>query len=113
MSGSLPEKFVDLEYLVPEWALATQNERQVRRGRSTKGELQAYYDALAPNLDAILEHVDRYPLGEMPPDTERLFFLALMLAEISPHVELYSGDPKVPHSFDENRFVAVHGDKRG
>ena len=113
MSGSLPKQFEDLEYLVLEWALATQNERQVRRARSTKGELQALYDALAPNLDAILEHVDQFPLGEMPPDTERLFFLALMLAEISPHVELYSGDPNVPHSFDETRFVAVHGDKRG
>ena len=87
MSGSLPKKFVDLDYLVPEWALATQNERQTRRARSTKGEL--------------------------PPDTERLFFLALMLAEISPHVELYKGDPNVPHSFDETRFVAVHGDERG
>ena len=113
MSASLPKKFVDLEYLVPEWALATQNERETRRARSTRGELQALYDALAPNLDAILEHVDQHPLGEMPPDTERLFFLALMLAEISPHVELYSGDPNVPHSFDETRFVAVHGDKRG
>ena len=113
MSASLPKKFVDLEYLVPEWALATQNERETRRARSTRGELQALYDALAPNLDAILEHVDQYPLGETPPDTERLFFLALMLAEISPHVELYSGDPNVPHSFDETRFVAVHGDKRG
>ena len=113
MSASLPKKFVDLEYLVPEWALATQNERETRRARSTKGELQALYDALAPQLDAILEHVDQYPLGEMPPDAERLFFLALMLAEISPHVELYSGDPNVPHSFDETRFVAVHGDERG
>ena len=113
MSGSLPKKFVDIEYLVPEWALVTQNERQTRRARSTKGELQALYGALAPNLDAILEHVDQYPLGEMPPDTERLFFLALMLAEISPHVELYRGDPNVPHSFDETRFVAVHGDDRG
>ena len=113
MSGSLPKKFVDLEYLVPEWALATQNERETRRARSTRGELQALYDALAPQLDAILEHVDQYPLGEMSPDTERLFFLALMLAEISPHVELYSGDPNVPHSFDETRFVAVHGDERG
>ena len=113
MSASLPKKFVDLEYLVPEWALATQNERETRRARSTKGELQALYDALAPQLDAILEHVDQHPLGEMPPDAERLFFLALMLAEIAPHVELYSGDPNVPHSFDESRFVAVHGDKRG
>ncbi len=113
MSGILPKKFEDLEYLVSEWALATQNERQARRGRSNKGELQALYDALAPKLDAILEHVDTFPLGEMPPDTERLFFLALMLAEISPHVELYGGDPKVPHSFDETRFVAVHGNNRG
>ncbi|MEY4120139.1 MAG: hypothetical protein RLZZ472_529, partial [Pseudomonadota bacterium] len=25
----------------------------------------------------------------------------------------YKGDPKVPHSFDESRFVAEHGDIRG
>lgn len=113
MSPTLPDKFKDLEYLVTDWALATQNERQKKRARSTTGELQAYYDALVPHLEPILEHVDRYPLGELPPDAERLFFLALMLAEIAPHIELYGGDPNVPYSFEEERFVAVHGDKVG
>ena len=113
MRPILPEKFKDLEYLVSEWALATQNERQTKRARSTTGELHAYYDAMVPHLEKILEHVDRYPLGELPPDAERLFFLALMLAEISPHIELYSGNPSVPYSFEEERFVAEHGDKIG
>jgi len=28
---------------------------------------------------------------------------------VAPHIELYRGDPKVPYSFDEARFVADHG----
>lgn len=113
MSPTLPKKFTNLEYLVSDWALATQNERQIKRRQSTTGELQAFYDAIQPRLEDALALFDKYPLGEMPPDVERLFFLALMLAEISPNVELYKGDPGVPHSFDERRFVAVHGEKVG
>ena len=50
-----------------------------------------------------------FPLGELPPASARLFHLALSLAEVAPHIELYGGDPKVPYSFDEARFVADHG----
>ncbi|RTL54477.1 MAG: hypothetical protein EKK46_07790 [Rhodocyclaceae bacterium] len=106
---NLPKNFEMLEPLVATWSLATQNERQTRRIHSSRGELRAFYDAMLPRLPAILEHVDKYPLGELPPDASRLFHLALSLAEVAPHVELYGGDPKVPHSFDEARFVADYG----
>jgi hypothetical protein len=110
---SLPKSFETLETLVPQWALATQNERQHKRITSSTGELQAFYDAMLPRLEEILGHVDKFPLNELPADSFRLFTLALSLAEIAPHIELYKGDPKVPHSFDESRFVAEHGDVRG
>lgn len=38
-----------------------------------------------------------------------MFKLALSLAEVAPHVELYGGDPAVPHSFTEDRMIAAHG----
>ena len=53
--------------------------------------------------------MDTFLLGELPPALARLFHLALSLAEVAPHIELYGGDPKVPYSFDEARFVADHG----
>jgi hypothetical protein len=93
--------------------LATQNERQKKRVNSSTGELQAFYSAMLPRLEEILSHVDKFPLNELPADSFRLFTLAMSMAEIAPHIELYKGDPKVPHSFDESRFVAEHGDVRG
>ena len=106
---SLPKSFESLEPLVANWALPTQNGRQQRRIGSSRGELRAFYDAMLPRLEDILAYVDKFPLGELPPDADRLFCLALSLAEVAPHIELYRGDPKVPYSFDEARFVADHG----
>jgi len=43
----------------------------------------------------------------------RLYYMSLALAEIAPHIELYRGDPNVPHSFEEERFIAVNGQQPG
>jgi len=106
---SLPKSFEALEPLLASWALPTQDARQQRRINASRGELQAFYAAMLPRLEEILAYSDKFPLGELPPDAARLFNLALSLAEVAPHIELYRGDPKVPFSFDESRFVADHG----
>ncbi len=110
MATRLPEGFAPLETWAADWAQATHNDRWDKRLRSTAAELRAFYDAILPWLERILAHADQYPLGELPPDAARLFDLALMHAEIAPNVELYRCDPHVPHSFEERRFIAVHGD---
>jgi hypothetical protein len=107
---TLPKKFEALDPFVSQWALATQNQRQQKRISSSRGELQAFYDAMLPNIEGILKLADEYPLGKIPSPAYELYCMALSLAEIAPHVELYGGDPKVPHSFDEARFVAEHGE---
>ncbi|MEQ9088836.1 MAG: hypothetical protein RLQ26_08850 [Alphaproteobacteria bacterium] len=111
--AKLPKGFEKLEPLSEKWALATQNERQKVRRESTTEELQAFYDAMMPRLEDALDKADEYPLGEMPEDVEQLFFMTLSLAEVAPHIELYGGNPEVPYSFEESRFVAVHGNDRG
>lgn len=110
---TVEKKFASLAPFMAGWALATENERRVKRKGSTTQELKAFYDAMLPHLEAILDLSDQYPLGKMPPEVERLFLMALSLAEVAPHVELYGGNPNVPHSFAEERFVAEHGDVRG
>ena len=113
MSTDLPKGFEALESLVEAWALPTQNARQMKRRQSSREALQEFYDALVPLLPKILEHADEFPLGELPPDSLRLFYLSLALAEVAPHIELYRGDPNVPHSFEEERFIAAHGEHTG
>ena len=110
MAQLLPDGFAELETWASEWAKPTQNTRWDKRLASTRGNLIAFYEAVLPYLERILQHVDEYPLGELPEASARLFDLALMHAEIAPNVELYDGDPNVPHSFEEKRFIAVHGD---
>lgn len=110
MRRILPEGFEHLENWVQEWAQSTQNARWDKRLRSSKEDIRAFYDAIQPELERILEYCDKFPLGELPDEAARLFDLALMAAEIAPNVELYGGDPKVPHAFEERRFIAVHGD---
>lgn len=111
--GLLPKGFESLETWVAGWAHPSQNRRWDKRLASSREEITAFYHAILPELDRILEHVDQFPLAELPADSARLFDLAMMQAEIAPNVELYGGAPGVPHSFEERRFIAVHGDDTG
>lgn len=113
MSNSLPNGFETLEPIAEAWGLPTQDARQAKRRESDTATLQAFYDAVVPHLADILAHVDEFPLGELPPESMRLFYISLALAEVAPHIELYRGDPNVPYSFEEERFVAVHGTDTG
>ena len=106
--SGLPKAFADLTpYL--DWALPSADERQTRRRTATRQELKAFYDAMLPRIEAILAAVDAYPLGGLPETLHPLYYLALSLAEVAPHIELYGGAPGVPYAFEETRFVAAHG----
>ena len=113
MSTNLPKGFEVLAPLVEDWGLPTQNARQAKRRSSSTESLQAFYDAVVPLLPKILAHVDEFPMGELLEDSQLLLYLSLALAEVAPHIELYRGDPNVPHSFEEERFIAEHGEHTG
>lgn len=113
MTEQTLSQFKDLEPFVQSWSLATEDQRRAKRKSSTTAELKQFYDAMLPRLEEILDLSDKYPKGEMPPEVERYFFMALSLAEVAPHIELYKGNPNVPFSFTEERFIAVHGGERG
>ncbi|MDR3509518.1 MAG: hypothetical protein P4L64_16635 [Caulobacteraceae bacterium] len=107
---TLPAGF---EALTPflDWNLPTANGRQTKRRTSSREALKAFYDAALPLLPAILAKADEYPLGALPAEIQPLYNIALAVAEVAPHIELYRGDPGVPYAFEEARFVAVHGDQ--
>jgi hypothetical protein len=112
VDASLPREFSELERFMDQWALPTQSERESRRRNTTPQQRKEFYEAVTPSLEAIIAWLDRFPLDAMPAAAQRLLLLILSLAEIAPTVELYKGSATVPYSFDETRFIAVHGDRR-
>lgn len=105
---TLPDGFADLAPFI-DWALPSADERQTKRRTATREQIKAFYDAMLPRLEAILAAADAYPLGQLPAELHPLYHMALSMAEVAPHIELYGGAPGVPYAFEEARFVAAHG----
>jgi hypothetical protein len=112
MDLPLPDAFCDLDRFVGRWSLPTQNQREAARRATTAEDRKEFYDAAVPRLAAIIDYLNRFPLDSMPEDARRLLHLALSVTEIAPSVELYKGSATVPFSFEETRFIAVHGDRK-
>ena len=102
----LPEQFHDLQPFVG-WSLATESERSARRQGSTMAEIETFYHALLPRMDAVLSCLAAYPdENNLPDEVRTLFHLALALAEVAPAVENY-GQPSVVDGYDVARFVVA------
>ena len=96
MSPILPADFADLEPFA-DWSLETEAERYAKRLASTMDEMQAFYDAALPRLEAALAHLDALPLDDLPADATRLLWLCYSLVNASFPVEVWR-QPRVPDS---------------
>ena len=105
MPASLPPDFADLEPFA-DWALETEAERYAKRLASTMGELQAFYDAAFPRLEAVLAHLDGFELDALPDDARRLLWLSYSLVNVSFPVEVWR-QPRVPDSGAANIDLVV------
>lgn len=93
----LPAPFADLEPFAAVWCLPTEGERYDRRLASTMDELQAFYDAAFPRVEAAIAYCDEYPLDEMPDEVVHLMQLIYSLIVVSMPVEAWR-QPQVPDS---------------
>ncbi len=108
--SQLPADFASLEAFVAKWALGSANQRHQARLNATKDELKAFYEAILPQMRALLAALDQYPLGTLPEELHKLYWLSLSFAEVAPHIELYKGSVGVPYAFEETRFIYESGD---
>lgn len=92
----LPTEFADLEPFA-DWCLPTEDERYDKRIASTMDELQAFYDAAFPRLEAALDHLDALDINALPEDATRLLQLCNSLMTASFPVEVWR-QPRVPDS---------------
>jgi hypothetical protein len=102
----LPAQFAELEGFLG-WSLATERERTAKRQTSSMREIKAFYDAIVPRLDELLDYLNDFPQEDVSSDVQRLFLLSMSLAEIAPAVENF-GQPSVIDGYDYSRFVPIH-----
>jgi hypothetical protein len=93
---TLPVEFADLEPFA-DWGLATEGGRYAKRLSSTMDELQAFYDAAFPRLEAAESYLEQFELGALPEDAKRLLWLCCSLVTVSFPVEVWR-QPRVPDS---------------
>ncbi|WP_194903768.1 hypothetical protein [Catenulispora rubra] len=92
----LPSEFAALEPY-SEWILATEPERYAKRLASSMPEMQAFYDAAFPLLEAAMAHLDVFDLNDLPEPEGRLLQLMFSLVMVSFPVEVWK-QPRVPDS---------------
>ena len=94
--ATLPAEFSDLEPF-SDWCLESERDRYAKRLASDMGELQNFYDAAFPRLEAAIEHLDAYDLDALPDDATRLLHLCYSLVNASFPVEVWH-QARVPDS---------------
>jgi hypothetical protein len=106
MSGAFPEGFAALQPFAS-WALPTERERHARKSAASFAEVQAFYDGMLPLLPDALEHLNGFPLTEMPDPERRLLDLCLALVEAAAAIENF-GAVNPPHLMPVDRFEPAH-----
>jgi hypothetical protein len=105
VSAVLPVEFADLEPFA-DWSLRTERERYAKRLASSMDELQAFYDAAFPRLQAAMAHLDALPIDDLPEDATRLLWLCYSLVNASFPVEVWR-QARVPDSGAASMDVIV------
>jgi len=96
MPTTLPSDFQDLEKY-SDWVLFTESERYSKRLSSSMDEMQEFYDAAFPRIDAALSYLDQHDLNALPEDANNLLYLYCSLVNVSFPVEVWR-QPRVPDS---------------
>ena len=100
-----PPEFSDLEPFA-DWSLRTEAERYAKRLSSSMDELQAFYDAAFPRLEAATAYLDALDYAALPDDATRLLWLCYSLVNASFPVEVWR-QPRVPDSGASSMDVVV------
>ena len=82
MPDRLPSDFADLEPFA-DWALPTERARYAKRLASTMDELQTFYDAAFPRLEAATAYLEQFSIDALSDDGKRLLWLFAVCAAVA------------------------------
>jgi hypothetical protein len=74
-------------------------------------ELRAFYDAVAPRLGEIFDHLDRFPADALPPPEALLYRTTLGLTEAAMAIEVF-GQPCTPYAPFPHHMAIEWGELR-
>jgi hypothetical protein len=103
--GTFPDAFGDLEPFA-DWSLEFERERYAKRLASSMDEMQAFYDAAFPRLEAAKGHLDGFELDALPDAELHLLWLCYSLVNVSFPVEVWR-QARVPDSGAASMDVVV------
>ena len=101
---SLPPQFSQLAPWVPEWALGSEEARFHKLHASSFQQLNAFYDAMLPQMEAIMEFLKTQPLEGMEPEALNLYRLAMTFAETAHPLDLGWKDVDFPSAYPWEKF---------
>ena len=101
--GPLPAGFEELQPFVAWWVRDSNDERREARSTAEMSDIRHFYDAITARAEEAIVHVEKFPLDDMPPDTERLFKLLLAMNHAAIAVEMHGQ----PRAFDSSWPSAV------
>jgi hypothetical protein len=91
----LPEPFSGLEtFAAGGWCLETERQRYTKRLESPMAQLLEFYDAAFPRFREMVEHLDQFPLDDLPEAERNLLYLVYSLVSVSLAVDMW-GQPQV------------------
>jgi hypothetical protein len=108
MSQSLlPEQFSALEdFAAAGWCLETEKERYEKRLASPIAHLQEFYDAAFRRFGELVDHLDQFPLDDLPEQERNLLYFVYSLIQVSLAVDMW-GQPDVIDSGNAVLFRTV------
>jgi hypothetical protein len=102
---TLPTKFADLEPYA-DWALPSELDRYAKRLASTMDQLEAFYAAAFPRLEAGTDYLRGVALDGISDQDRHLLWLFSSLVTVSFPVEVWR-QPRVPDSGAASMDVVV------
>lgn len=102
----LPPEFADLEPFAADWALPSELNRYAKRIECSMEELQAFYDAAFPRLEAGTDYLRNVSLDDISEQDQNLLWLFSSLVTVSFPVEVWR-QPRVPESGASSIDVVV------
>lgn len=103
--ATFPAEFAELEPFA-DWALPSEADRYAKRLASTMDELQAFYDAAFPCLEASTDHLKSVQIDGISDEDRHLLWLFEALVTVSFPVEVWR-QPRVPDSGASSIDVVV------
>lgn len=104
MTATLPEAFSHLEPW-SDWAFPTEGERYAKRISVSMDELVAFYTALKPHMEDLIQYLSGFPWGaSLNEQDERLAHLGMTYMEAAVPIDLGWKQPQAQDSYPVSRL---------